>query len=273
MNVYVAHVSIGEDKKQRLWRKPSPVAIRWLPPVLLVLGVALFVAAVVLALAPNAVVAVIVGAASALVGIILTYVIARDQDRQSDELSSVVSNTDAVVARVETVLLELREQASARDYIEADDVEDPEDSLVAPSRDGEQAEPDGPWWREEALERLRVLGAGLDENDLRWRKRTSIPRLGRNQGWFVESPGKPKAGRWFVRKANGMNARKAMPRDHLEALEQQASLDPREIQLDFQLKDHGLAAWYARTYSGDLWKVTRSNRSHPRELRAEKMEE
>lgn len=51
-----------------------------------------------------------------------------------------------------------------------------------------------------------------------------------------------------------------MPRNFLNALKEESSIESPEIELDYQLKDHGLAAWYARTYDGALWKVHQSNR-------------
>ncbi|MBD8139867.1 hypothetical protein IFT36_04825 [Frigoribacterium sp. CFBP 13605] len=253
-------------------QKPS-----WLPAGLLVVGILLFVVTVVAIACKAAVAALVFGASSAVVGIALTFVIAHNQNKQSNELSKVVTDTSEVVQNVEKVLIELREQASARVYVEPEDAGDAAGAPDAADSDdagidGTEA-PTGPWWAPEALERLRAVGASLDETDLLWRKRTSIPPMRGNQGWFVESPSKPKAGRWFVRKAHGMDARKAMPREYLEALEAQGPLDPRQIRLDFQLKNHGLAAWYARTYDGDLWKVSRSNRSADGEIHAEKVNE
>ena len=64
-----------------------------------------------------------------------------------------------------------------------------------------------------------------------------------------------------------------MPREFLDTLEKEAPLDPRGIKLDFQLKEHGNAAWYARTYGGDLWKVWRASRNAAAGIQVEKVEQ
>lgn len=134
----------------------------------------------------------------------------------------------------------------------------PEDSDVDASQEDSLALPS---YAEEAVKALQERGAKLTFEDLRWRRKIPSQPMTGNHGWFVESNSAKDGERWFVRKARGLTVRKAMPRDFLEAWEKETGLAPSEIKLDFQLTDHGLAAWYARTYSDVLWKVSRSNRN------------
>lgn len=255
----------------------------WLPILLLVLGFLTGIATGVAAVLDAPVFAAVSGAVTAIAAIVLTFIIARQQDSEAELLSQVVEGVDEAVGSIGTTLdgvdvavksanaavqsinatvgevqdllersakliVELAERESSRDYEVADedsvDGDEPKDAIA-------------PLYAKEAISALQAIGAKLDYKNLRWQQKRPVEQAPGNRGWFVESPGDNS--RWFVRKARGMTVRKAMPRDHLDRLAM--DLDPREIRHDFQLKEHGLAAWYARTYEGDLWRVGRSNRN------------
>ncbi|WP_162621971.1 hypothetical protein [Microbacterium suaedae] len=228
-----------------------------LPIFLLSLGVLAGTATAIVAFTgPNSATAAL-GAITAVIAIWLTFMIAGRQDAEAAVLKEIVQ-------RSEEMIREIKEQSSEQDYEGPASEADDEDELPTPTG--------GPSYRDEAIEALRAHHAPLDFDGLEWRAKEPLPALPGNHGWFVESPGLPSAGRWFVRKARGMTVRKAMPRDFLEALEQEAPIDPRRIKLDFQIKEHGLAAWYARTYGGELWKVWRANRNATAGVQVEKIE-
>lgn len=237
-----------------------------LPLALLIIGILAGIATVVVAIiSDQTTLAVIFGALSAVAAIALTFIIARNQNADTGDLLLLVASsrdlgekTNQVLEDVQRVLLKVEEQTATRDYSQApqpvaedsqNDEEDLEDSSAEPA------------YADEAVAQLRNRKANLNFENLIWRSKTTIPATRGNHGWFVESASGGGGERWFVRKANGLTVRKAMPREFLDMLEQKAPLDPREIKHDFQLTDHGLAAWYARTYSGDLWKVSKSNRN------------
>lgn len=241
-------------------------ASKTLPLILLIIGIAAGAATIGVALIQrDAEWMVILGTLTAVAAIVLTFIIALNQNADTDDLRELVESsralgekTNQVLVDVHSVLLKVEEQTATRDYGQsAQSVS--EDSL------GEEEVPDGagaaPTYADEAIAQLRSQKANLDFDNLLWRPKTTVPPTRGNHGWFVESQFRGNGERWFVRKANGLTVRKAMPREFLEMLEAEAPLDPREIKHDFQLRDHGLAAWYARTYSGELWKVSRSNRN------------
>lgn len=238
--------SIGIMQARPRWRR--------LPLVLLISGVAFGAATIVTACLGLNVPAVVLGACGAVAAIGLTFIIAQRQDAETKGLQDVVE-------QMHQLLRDVAERDSAQDYTPA---------LTATPAAEAPLDDIAPSYREEAIEALRAHGANLDFDHLLWRQKKPMRDLRGNHGWFVETEGNPADGRWFVRKARGMTVRKAMPRELLESLEGKAQLDPREIKLDFQTKEHGLAAWYARTYSGDLWKVWRSNRKPG--VRVEKVE-
>lgn len=126
-------------------------------------------------------------------------------------------------------------------------------------------------FQEQARVVLRSKGAKLDLDNLQWlRKGPSTPTRG-NHGWYVTSEGVNE--RWFLRRANGMTARRALPKDYLEAFVRETELTLDDIRLDFQEKDHGLAAWFVETYSGQTWKISRSNRSLASGFRVTRIED
>ncbi len=238
-----------------------------------VLGLVAAAATVVLAFAlPGAWVAVL-GAATAAFAIALTYIIARRQGQESATLAGVVEKVNGTVdgtketvqdvkdllERSATLIRQIAERDSAQDYNPELADDEPSEGMVKPS------------YESDAIAKLRTNGADLDFDHLDWKAKLPDPLLPGNHGWFVESPG--RTARWFVRRARGMTVRKAMPRDLLDKLEEEQAVNPRTIALDFQLKQHGLAAWYARTYSGELYKISRSYRVLGQPIRTEKIEE
>jgi len=254
------------------------------------------VGAAVLALVSLADWATALGAVAAVFAIALTYLIARRQGKESERLEGTVvsvenlaEDTHVVVTGIRKLqeeakvqqaeLLELQKQSSdlLREVAERASAQDYEPVLVedepTPSEsESESAQPSAkPDWEEAAITRLKAKGADLDFGSLQWKRKMPKPPLPGNHGWFVESPGGNS--RWFLRKARGMTVRKAMPRDFLDQLEREQAVDPRTIALDYQLSQHGLAAWYARTYAGDLYRVTRPNRSPGQPIRTERVDE
>lgn len=231
---------------------------RTVPPViLLVAGALAGTATVIVAFTgPNAL-AVALGALTAVIALWLTFNIAHRQDKESKGLGEIVRQVHELV----------------RDIAERDSAQDYEASPTTPAAQETDTDPEVPSYADEAIVALRAHGADLDFNHLVWRPKKPLPELPGNHGWFVESGGDAPGGRWFVRKARGMTVRKAMPREFLDALEQEAPLEPRAIKLDFQTKEHGLAAWYARTYDGALWKVWRSNRNATKGVQVEKVDD
>ncbi|WP_144671584.1 hypothetical protein [Arthrobacter sp. U41] len=216
----------------------------WQPISLLVAGVFLGGASGVLALIPGmGSLPVILGAGAAIAAIVLTFTIAYQQNADTDNLRR--------------ILVKIEEQTATQDY-GSSTPSLPEDSDADTSQEESLELPS---YAEEAVRALRERGAKLTLDDLRWRRKITPQPMTGNHGWFVESNSARDGERWFVRKARGLTVRKAMPRDFLEAWEEQTGLAPSEIKLDFQLTDHGLAAWYVRTYSDVLWKVSRSNRN------------
>lgn len=199
------------------------------------------------------------GGITSAVAIVLTFVIAHRQADETSELTATVVKIDGAVEklgeandRLYRLTLDIAEQASAESYGIAD--EDATD-------EGVSDESNEPPYAAEALERLSAIGSTLTRDTAHWRQKVPEPAIRGNHGWFVESTAPAPAERWFVRKGRYWNMRKAMPREFLDALEEQCGVDPKKIKLDFQLKEHGLASWYARTYDDNLWRVSRSNRN------------
>lgn len=186
---------------------------------------------------------IVLGALAAIAAIVLTFTIALQQNADTADLN--------------LILIKIEEQTAASAY-GATTPELPEGSKVDAGSGGSAKMPS---YADEAIKALHERKAHLNFDNLRWRQKVPVEPMTGNHGWFVESNSDGDGERWFVRKANGLTARKAMPRNFLEALETPANIDPREIKHDFQLSSHGLAAWYARTYSDVLWKVSRSNRN------------
>jgi len=243
--------------------------------------------------------ATLFGAVTAIIAIVLTYLIAKRQDTESSKLSRVVSRVDGTVERVdeavrrvdETVgrvdnavgkidgaVVDIRELVGQsteilRELAERDSAQDYDAVLLEPTDPVSTASEARPSYEEEAIEGLRAKRAQLDYENLRWQAKKPKPALPGNHGWFVESPESPNSGRWFVRKAKGMTVRKAMPREFLDALVREQQLDPQAIALDYQLKGHALAAWYARTYDGALYRVWRPNAAADKSIRTEKVED
>ena len=203
----------------------------------------------------------------------LTYIIARRQGEESSKLADVVATVNQAVGEIQVTVSRVKDllegvEPTIRRMAERDSAEDYEPEASDDEPTGERQKPT---YEAEAIELLKVKGADLDFDNLEWKPKIADPPLPGNHGWFVESPNKPA--RWFVRRARGMTVRKAMPRDFLRKLEQDKGIPPQSIALDFQLKQHGLAAWYARTYSGDLYKVAKSNGVPGKPIRAEKVVE
>lgn len=234
------------------------------PLFLLILGALTGVATAVMAFFDLDELVVAVASVTAVIAIGLTYIIARRQDAETDTLKGVVQQMHELLKQSSKMIRELTERESEQDY---------EEPMVESNVDSASVDVSRPLYAEEAITALRSKGASLDFDALEWRAKEPMPPMPGNHGWFVESPGSPSGGRWFVRKARGMTVRKAMPREFLDALENNVPLDPRRIKLDYQIKEHGLAAWYARTYDGDLWKVWRPNRDSAAGVRVEKVED
>lgn len=211
------------------------------------------------------------GAGAAVMAICLTFRIALNQNADTSDLrklgkathdlgghtNTLGETTNQVLIDIQSVLFKIEEQTANQAY-------DPIGETPLDGQNPNTAQEDSsdkPSYADEVIETLQTRKANLDFNDLMWRRKTTDPATTGNHGWFVESSSRGESERWFVRKANGLTVRKAMPRHFLEALEEKADLDPRQIKHDFQLSNHGLAAWYARTYSDELWKVSRSNRN------------
>lgn len=207
-------------------------------------------------------VAAAAAALTAVFAIALTYVIAVRQNRDTAKLED-------IVRQVHELLLGQKELNAQSEY--GSDEESEGSSPGASGAGGLGSE--HPGFADEAIALLRARGAKLDFENLVWKRKQRLESGRGSLGWFVESPEMANTERWFVRKANGITVRKAMPRNLLDGLEVQAPLDPREIRHDFQLKSHGLGAWYARTYSGDLWKVWQPNRSRTLGIKVEQVAE
>ncbi|WIE65277.1 hypothetical protein DEI99_001750 [Curtobacterium sp. MCLR17_036] len=254
-------------------------------------GVAAVVAAV-LAFAPSAVWATALSAVAAAFAIVLTFLIARRQGEESGHLSNTVTSVQGLVtstneavtdiralqeeSRVQQEqLLELQQQSGEllREVAERASAQDYDPSASEEGAEGTEDAQTGekPDWEDEAIERLRAKHADLDFASLHWKRKTPQPPVPGNHGWFVETPGRTT--RWFVRKARGMTVRKAMPRDFLDRLEIEQGVEPRTIALDYQLRQHGLAAWFARTYAGDLFRVSRAYRAPGQPIRTERVDE
>ncbi|WP_459277266.1 hypothetical protein [Arthrobacter sp. TMS1-12-1] len=190
----------------------------------------------------------------------MTFLIASRQAEESGALQATVSSVNEAVLQMRELLLGMAEQESAQEYEAPDEAE--------PEKDADQ-----PDYSDEVIQRLRKDGVPITADSAIWRRKQPEPSLPGNHGWFVETSDPTTPGRWYVRNARGLTVRRAMPRDFLEALEQRKSVDPRTIKLDFQLKEHGLAAWYARTYNGDLWKVWRPARTWADGIKVERVDE
>ncbi|MFF0909138.1 hypothetical protein ACFWZW_00430 [Microbacterium enclense] len=166
--------------------------------------------------------------------------------------------------RLYQLTLSFAERESAQDY-ESGEEEASDGNLgsteASPGTAASVDFAEQPPYAAEALSRLQRIGSSLTETTASWRQKVPDPPIRGNHGWFVESKHRASAERWYVRKGRYWNIRKAMPREFLDALEAQQGVDPRTIKLDFQLKEHGLASWYARTYDGSLWRVWRPNRN------------
>lgn len=246
-----------EPKKQLLW-----------PTIWLALGLALGVSASITALLGLGAVTGLLAGLTAAVAIVLTYVIAYRQAKESSALSKTVMKIDTAVSnlteaneRLYQLTLSAAETDSAQAY-ETDEEETPD----APALDvgnGESESPDGqePPYAAEALSRLRSAGSSITPTSASWKQKVPDPPIRGNHGWFVESNDPEETERWYVRKGRYWTIRKAMPREYLEALGTKRGVKPQTVKLDFQLKDHGLASWYARTYDGDLWQVSKPNRN------------
>lgn len=238
--------------------------------ILLVAGIALTLLTAIVAFDQPEWIAVSAGALLALIGISLTFLVARRQDKETAEIQGAVKHIQRAVTNIHDLVLSLSEKDSEKDYLEPADESD--EDVNAPIAEGDPNAP-RPRFEREAVEFLQSKGADLDFTNLKWRPKTPSQKTPGNHGWFVESPDSTSDERWFVRKARGMTVRKAMPRTFLEALKAQSGIDPRSIKLDFQIKPHGLAAWYARTYDNQLWKVWKSNRNPEAGIQVEKVAE
>jgi hypothetical protein len=276
------------------------------PALWLTLGVAAGAVTALLAFVGSTAFTTAFGAITAVIAIALTYLIAKRQDSESVKLGKVVSGMDRTVDRVDgavgrvdvtvgrvdvTVgrvdgvigtideavgsIRELVEQSAEilRDLAERDSALDYDPDVPEPAALATRLEDAKPRYEQEAIAKLRAKHALLDYDNLRWQAKKPEPPQPGNHGWFVESPSLPNSGRWFVRKAKGMTARKAMPREFLRALETDQGVNPRTIALDYQIKGHALAAWYARTYEGSLYKVWRPNAAVDKSIRTERVEE
>ncbi len=240
---------------------------RW-PTIWLVTGSILGSATAITALADLGPAAGLLGALTATVAIVLTYVIAYRQAIDSSELSDTVTKIDTAVSdlaeaneRLYQLTLSAAEKDSAQAY-ESDEELVP-DAPVTGSDDESPIESNDnePPYAPEALARLRGAGSMLNRANASWKPKIPDPPIRGNHGWFVESTDPAITERWYVRKGRYWNIRKAMPREFLDALESERGVDPRRIKHDFQLKKHGLASWYARTYDGSLWRVWKPNRN------------
>lgn len=242
---------------------PSSPRLRLSPVLLLILGILAGAATAITGFTTPGPLSVALGAATAVIAIWLTFLIASRQADESSDLQATVSSVDEAVSQMRTLLIAMAEQQSAQQYDPPEEEEEPEP----------QSDAGRPDYSDAVIEKLRADGFPITQESAGWRRKLPLPLQPGNHGWFVEStdPGTP--GRWYVRNARGLTVRKAMPREFLDELEKQKSVDPRTIKLDFQLKEHGLAAWYARTYSGDLWKVWRPARKWSDGIKIEQVED
>ena len=202
------------------------------------------------AFASNVVWGPVFGSAVAAVTIVMTVVIWCEQKLES--------------ARSHKLLIAVKEQTSRKDY-----GVDGEMGVVSSESQSTARKPS---YEAEVIDALKNAGVDLKPEELQWDRK--IPESGKpgNYGWFVRSSDKNSVARWFVRKANGISVRKAMPQDFLDALREREGISPKSIQNDFQVKNHGLASWYARTYSGKLYRVWRANRSGGKDIQIELVE-
>lgn len=177
------------------------------------------------------------------------------------KIDNAVSDLAEANERLYQLTLSLAERDSEQDY--ESDVEETSDesSFSSDDDDPEGIRTEEPSYAAEAISRLQNVGSSLTDATASWRQKIPDPPIRGNHGWFVKPKDPTVAERWYVRKGRYWNIRKAMPREFLDALEFQEGIDPRTIKLDFQLKEHGLASWYARTYDGSLWRVSKPNRN------------
>lgn len=217
----------------------------------------------------------ILSGVTASIAIVLAFVIARKQAKESNALYTAVDTIDDGVNGLTTGVGELSE-ANERIYVltlsiaERDSAEDYSAQVDEVAEESASNDAEEPEYAEGAIDALRERGSSLTSESADWKKKIPEPPVRGNHGWFVEPKSGEPVERWYVRKARGWTIRKAMPRDFLNALERQEGVSPQTIKHDFQLKDHGLAAWYARTYSGDLWKVWISNRNREAGIQTER---
>lgn len=241
------------------------------PTTWLTLGILLALGAAISSSLGYVVAAGALGGLTAAIAIVLTYVIAHRQAKEALELNSTVTKIDNAVSdlaqaneRIYQLTLSVAERDSAQDYESDEEDASDENALVGDDEPPTGQETHGfeePPYAAEALSRLRSVGSLLSQSTASWRQKVPDPPIRGNHGWFVESKDPAIEERWYVRKGRYWNIRKAMPREFLDALEAQQGINPRTIKLDFQLKEHGLASWYARTYDGSLWRVSKPNRN------------
>lgn len=208
----------------------------------------------------------------ALAAIVVTLGIARQQSIDAKRDSNILENVHAL-------MFDMAERRADRDYeLEAPSHYHtgpiPEENSSAPTTDS-RSTPTGPeepaaHVKAEFRDALESKGAGLDLDQLEWWKKPANILSSPNPGWIVSSPDSDE--RWFVRRANGITARRAMPKSYFSALANEG-LGLDQIRTEFQVKDHPLAAWYARTYSGQLWKISQSNRFPDRKPTATRVNE
>lgn len=241
-----------------------------LPTLTACIGVAFGVVSALFAYSERPAAGAVLGVITAIFAILLTLIIALRQFKESDELKTTIGNMNMAVSDIEAgnatqrdLTLKISEQLSEIDYSSTPN-EGVGDEYIEDT--------DRPEYSNEAIGILSKIGSRITEDTAIWKKKIpAIPTSG-NHGWFVESMDPNNSERWYVRKGRGWTVRRAMPRELLDAFERDAQVNPKEIKLDFQQKEHGLASWYARTYSGDLWRIWKSNRNQGKGIQVERVD-
>lgn len=208
----------------------------------------------------------------ALASILVTLGIAHQQSIDAKRDSDILENVHALMIDVAERRADRDYEPEAHAHYETEAL--PGANSIAPATESPtldtKSEEPTPQVKAEFRAALESAEAKLDLQQLEWQKKPTNALSSANAGWIVSSPDSDE--RWFVRRANGITARRAMPKSYFSALENNG-IGLGQIRTEFQAKDHPLAAWYARTYSGNLWKVSQSNRFPGRKPSANRVSE
>lgn len=186
----------------------------------------------------------VAGTVLSALGFAFAVLIAIRQNGASEKLSQVVNATHDTTREVQQAIAELRDERIASDPV-GEDSADASPGVSAPE------DPDA------LLRAVNARGAKLTPNQVKWAKKERAGGGRGNLGWFVESTDPARTDRWFVHRGRTVSARRAIPRDYLEAWEAAGHGDPKDIRLDFQVTQGGNSAWYVETYDGRTWRISK----------------